>query len=166
MSSKYNLCSLHDDSDALIAKVTQGERFYSDEHSGTFWAKTPEEFLVDKFDAGVLDVALASYVKGVEVVEYQRVVVSDQWLESATHQALDDFDESYADEFGGEDDDCKKPGADEAPEREELFHLLKRYAAKHLRPFCCEAVSTRTYSREEVRAILAAHLAKVARTEG
>lgn len=128
---------------------------YAGEHDETFWAKTPEDYLIDKFDGGVLDEGLAKHIDGVEVVQYQRRTVEQKWLADMANSLLDDFNERYSEEFGGEDDDCFQPEADDGPFREQLFKVLETHAARNLRPYQCEEVSRRTYTREEVRAILA-----------
>lgn len=126
--------------------------FFGGPDDENFHAKTPAEYIIDKFDGGVLDVALADIVDGVVVVEYRRRQVDHQWLELQAEHLLEAFDEQFSEEHG--DDDCTRGDSDRAPFEVELVDLLRRHADRNLRVYWSEEVSRRTYTRDEVWAML------------
>lgn len=137
---------------------TRNDRFFAGPDDESFHATSPEEYLRDKFDGGVLDKALADAVDGVVVAEFRRRPVTPEWVSGRAELLLEAFDLAFADEYGGEDDDCyavHRDGADNGAEAErELCAALARHVARNLRPWQCEEVSRRTYTRDEVAVIL------------
>lgn len=127
--------------------------FYGGPDDENFHAKTPEEYLIDKFDGGVLDVALADLIDGVEVVEYRRKQVDPQWLQHRADLLLEEFEQRFDEEYSY-DDTCVRGDADIATFNKELTDLLTRHVARNMRVYWCEEVSRRTYTRDEVWAVL------------
>lgn len=123
--------------------------FYSQESDVTFSATSPEQYLREGFEEVLPE-------RDVVVVQWRRRAVDREWLEGQAELLLEQFGEWFADEYGGEDDDCVKwSEADFASVEKDLAELLRAHADRNLRVFQCEEVSRRTYSPAEVRAIVA-----------
>lgn len=127
--------------------------FFGGPDDENFHAKTPAEYIIDKFDGGVLDVVLADLVDGVVVVEYHRKQVGHLWLERQAERLLEAFDEQFDEEYSY-DDTCVRGDADIATVSRELTDLLTRHVARNMRVYWCEEVARRTYTRDEVLAVL------------
>lgn len=133
------------------------DTFYAAPHAEQMYCATPEEYLRDRFDGGVLDKALADAREGVVVVRYDRVKLPADYFAKEANWLLEAFESSMGAEFGGDDedfDDIATVAYDRKPLVKELGELLHKHMHGKVRPWICLETSRRTYTRDEVEAIL------------
>lgn len=132
--------------------------FYGGPDDEAFSASSPEEYLQSLFEddprASFEELYEMARRRGdVEVCAYRRRQVEPEMIQWWANDAWDTFVEKFEEEFGG-DDSCLRNGVDHSVAKRMLAPVLERLAKRLLVVWQCEEVSRRTYSVNEVLAVL------------
>jgi len=135
--------------------VTRAVSYYAGPEDGEFFSCTPEEYLESLFEDVPDDELEAEVRKGgdvvvVVVVEYRPWEMQSEWVRSVAGEVWCYVVEEFDAEFGS------THNADESVRDavETLAPVIERLVSRHLCPYWCDEVSRRTWTVDEVLAVV------------